>query len=213
MVLCSPLPDDPEKREDGWSTPPSHSRDLWEAIAGRLRETLTETTYDTWFGHARAAVLGERPARGRGPERLHARLDRGSFPRFRRPGAARESPGRERARDLRGRRAAAPPPAAPHGHGRPSAPSREEPSRPTARRPKPSSTRSTRSTSSSSARRTASRTLRRSRLPRLRRRRTTRSSSTAAQGSARRICSRRSATTSASTRVASRCATSRARRS
>ncbi|HET8967851.1 MAG TPA: DnaA N-terminal domain-containing protein, partial [Gaiellaceae bacterium] len=24
--------------------------DLWNAIAGRLRDTLTETTYDTWFG-------------------------------------------------------------------------------------------------------------------------------------------------------------------
>jgi chromosomal replication initiator protein len=27
--------------------------DLWSAIAGRLRDTLTETTYDTWFGQAR----------------------------------------------------------------------------------------------------------------------------------------------------------------
>ena len=27
--------------------------DLWNAIAGRLRDTLTETTYDTWFGQAR----------------------------------------------------------------------------------------------------------------------------------------------------------------
>jgi chromosomal replication initiator protein len=26
--------------------------ELWNAIAGRLRETLTETTYDTWFGQA-----------------------------------------------------------------------------------------------------------------------------------------------------------------
>ena len=26
--------------------------DLWNAIAGRLRDTLTETTYDTWFGQA-----------------------------------------------------------------------------------------------------------------------------------------------------------------
>ena len=26
--------------------------DLWSAIAGRLRDTLTETTYDTWFGQA-----------------------------------------------------------------------------------------------------------------------------------------------------------------
>ena len=27
--------------------------DLWTAIAGRLRDTLTETTYDTWFSQAR----------------------------------------------------------------------------------------------------------------------------------------------------------------
>ena len=27
--------------------------DLWNAIAGRLRDTLTDTTYDTWFGQAR----------------------------------------------------------------------------------------------------------------------------------------------------------------
>ena len=26
--------------------------DLWNAIAGRLRDTLTESTYDTWFGEA-----------------------------------------------------------------------------------------------------------------------------------------------------------------
>jgi chromosomal replication initiator protein len=27
--------------------------DLWNAIAGRLRDSLTDTTYDTWFGQAR----------------------------------------------------------------------------------------------------------------------------------------------------------------
>ena len=31
--------------------------DLWNAIAGRLRDTLTETTYDTWFGQARPHSL------------------------------------------------------------------------------------------------------------------------------------------------------------
>jgi chromosomal replication initiator protein len=30
----------------------TQANDLWNAIAGRLRETLTETTYDTWFGQA-----------------------------------------------------------------------------------------------------------------------------------------------------------------
>jgi chromosomal replication initiator protein len=28
------------------------AEDLWESIAGRLREALTETTYETWFGQA-----------------------------------------------------------------------------------------------------------------------------------------------------------------
>jgi chromosomal replication initiator protein len=32
---------------------------LWDAIAGRLRETLSETTYDTWFAHAEPRSLGE----------------------------------------------------------------------------------------------------------------------------------------------------------
>ncbi len=35
--------------------------DLWNAIAGRLRDTLTDTTYDTWFGQARPqSVSGDR---------------------------------------------------------------------------------------------------------------------------------------------------------
>jgi chromosomal replication initiator protein len=32
---------------------------LWDAIAGRLRETLSETTYDTWFAHAQPQSLGD----------------------------------------------------------------------------------------------------------------------------------------------------------
>jgi chromosomal replication initiator protein len=32
---------------------------LWEAIAGRLRETLSETIYDTWFAHAEPSSLGK----------------------------------------------------------------------------------------------------------------------------------------------------------
>ena len=32
---------------------------LWEAVAGRLRETISETMYDTWFGHAEPRSLGE----------------------------------------------------------------------------------------------------------------------------------------------------------
>jgi chromosomal replication initiator protein len=33
---------------------------LWDAISHRLRETLGETTHDTWFAHAEAQSLGER---------------------------------------------------------------------------------------------------------------------------------------------------------
>jgi chromosomal replication initiator protein len=32
---------------------------LWNAIAGRLRETLSETTYDTWFTHAEPRSLAK----------------------------------------------------------------------------------------------------------------------------------------------------------
>jgi chromosomal replication initiator protein len=32
---------------------------LWDAIAGRLRETLSETIYDTWFAHAEPSSLDD----------------------------------------------------------------------------------------------------------------------------------------------------------
>ena len=32
----------------------TRANDLWTTLAGRLRETLTETTLDTWFGQAHA---------------------------------------------------------------------------------------------------------------------------------------------------------------
>jgi chromosomal replication initiator protein len=32
---------------------------LWHAIAGRLRETISETTFDTWFAHAEPQALGD----------------------------------------------------------------------------------------------------------------------------------------------------------
>ena len=62
MVVCSPLPDDPREAR-GRVEQPTETRadDLWNAIAGRLRDTLTETTYDTWFGQARPhSFNGER---------------------------------------------------------------------------------------------------------------------------------------------------------
>jgi chromosomal replication initiator protein len=33
--------------------------DLWNEVSGRLREALNETTYQTWFGAARAGELGD----------------------------------------------------------------------------------------------------------------------------------------------------------
>lgn len=33
------------------------AENLWESIAARLREALTETTYETWFGHAHPTAL------------------------------------------------------------------------------------------------------------------------------------------------------------
>src|SRR5262245_15717905 len=54
MVLCSPLPDDP-LRARGRVEHAAETRadDLWNAVAGRLKATLTDTAYDTWFGEAR----------------------------------------------------------------------------------------------------------------------------------------------------------------
>ena len=53
MVLCSPPSRRPYEAR-GRVEHPGETRadDLWNAIAGRLRDTLTETTYDTWFGQA-----------------------------------------------------------------------------------------------------------------------------------------------------------------
>src|SRR5262245_23510172 len=61
MVRCSPCPDDPREPR-GRVEHPAETRadDLWNAIAGRLRDTLTDTTYDTWFGQARPqSVAGD----------------------------------------------------------------------------------------------------------------------------------------------------------
>jgi chromosomal replication initiator protein len=52
-VLCSPLPlgpTSPIRRVE--HTTEATADSLWDAIAIRLRETLSETTYDTWFAHA-----------------------------------------------------------------------------------------------------------------------------------------------------------------
>src|SRR4026209_1068861 len=59
MVVCSPLPDGPDEAR-GRLQHPAETRadDLWNAIAGRLRDPLTDTTYDTWFGQARPHSFG-----------------------------------------------------------------------------------------------------------------------------------------------------------
>ena len=53
MVVCSPPSDNPYEPR-GRVEHPAETRadDLWSAISIRLRDTLTETTYDTWFGQA-----------------------------------------------------------------------------------------------------------------------------------------------------------------
>ena len=52
---CYARPPDDPRRARGRVEHPAETRadDLWNAIAGRLRDTLTDTAYDTWFGEAR----------------------------------------------------------------------------------------------------------------------------------------------------------------
>ena len=193
----------PDEREDGWSTPPRHEPTTsgTPSPAG-FGTTLTESTYDTWFGQARPrSFTGEQlvvelpndftrdwieghflDLVGRVARETRAAGAVVSFTVGERARASSPPEHRRRAEEHRAR-------AAPSTSAVPGA-------------PRSSSIRSTRSTSSSSARRTASRTPRRSRSPRRPRRRTTRSSSTAAPGSARRTSCRRSGTTCASTRGA-----------
>ena len=53
MLLCSASPTTDHARGRVQQSIDTRADDLWSAIAGRLRDTLTETTYDTWFGQAR----------------------------------------------------------------------------------------------------------------------------------------------------------------
>ncbi len=50
-------PDDTRGRLDHSKEPTPDS--LWEAISGRLKEVLSETTYDTWLAHAEPRSLGD----------------------------------------------------------------------------------------------------------------------------------------------------------
>ena len=54
---------------------------LWNDVSARLREALNDTTYSTWFGEVDGAELDGDTFVRRRPERLHARVDRGAFPR------------------------------------------------------------------------------------------------------------------------------------
>lgn len=67
---------------------------LWESIAGRLREALTETTYETWFGHASPVSLSEDSLVVEVPNDFTRDWIKSHFLDFV-SGAARESLGRE----------------------------------------------------------------------------------------------------------------------
>jgi chromosomal replication initiator protein len=59
-LLCSPLlapVNDASPRVQHIAEPTAES--LWEVVSGRLRETLNETTYATWFGGAEAGELDD----------------------------------------------------------------------------------------------------------------------------------------------------------
>ncbi len=174
--------------------------DLWNTISGRLRATLTESTYDTWFGQARPRSLADEQLVVELPNdftrdwvegHFHDVVDRVAREAMTANTVVSFAVAEVAAQLAAGRTGEAP------RSTRPNASSRSRTGK-----PRSSSTRSTPSTSSSSARRTGSPTPRRSPLPRRRLRRTTLSSSTAARVWARPISCRRSATTFASTRVA-----------
>ena len=50
-MLAPSLRPEPARGRVEHTTEPT-AENLWESIAGRLREALTETTYETWFGQA-----------------------------------------------------------------------------------------------------------------------------------------------------------------
>jgi len=94
-VLCSPLPYDRNQHKDGVpNVTETAAENLWESIAGRLREALTETTYETWFGHARPKVLTDDTLLVEVPNDFTRDWIQGHFFDFV-LGAARESLGRD----------------------------------------------------------------------------------------------------------------------
>ena len=82
---------------------------LWTEVSGRLKGALNDSTYRTWFGEVEGHRDLRRGVHPRGSERLHARVDRGPFPRADpRSGARCDRPAAadpaDRRRDRRGRR-------------------------------------------------------------------------------------------------------------
>ena len=67
---------------------------LWESIADRLRDALTETTFEPWFGHASPLSLGDRQLVVEVPNDFTRDWIQGHFLDFV-SGVARESLGRE----------------------------------------------------------------------------------------------------------------------
>ena len=183
---CRRRPTQPKELTGGVDHPNDLTAEsLWGDVAARLRGSLNEKTYRNWFNEVSAVGLDADTFVLVGAERLHPGMDREPV---RRPDPCRRE-GRHRLRPAaRFRRAAL------GAHPlrlsrRPSCRASTVPRR---------STRSTRSTRSSSARPTGSPTPPRSQSQKRRRRPTTRCSSTATRGSARRISCMPSRTTSGS---------------
>jgi chromosomal replication initiator protein len=70
------------------------AENLWESIASRLKEALTETTYETWFGHAGPVSLTDGKLLVEVPNDFTRDWIQGHFYDFV-SGAARESLGRD----------------------------------------------------------------------------------------------------------------------
>ena len=58
MLAASRGPDRARGRVEQLTEPTADS--LWDAIAGRLKQALSETTFETWFAHAEPRSLDER---------------------------------------------------------------------------------------------------------------------------------------------------------
>ena len=112
MLAPSPRPEPARGRVEHATEPTAEN--LWESIAGRLKEALTETTYETWFGQAGSRSLKDGKLVIEVPNDFTREWIEGHFLDFV-SGAARETLGREVvvAFAVAEERTAAPPPARP----------------------------------------------------------------------------------------------------